>query len=157
GGACGPASPPPGRPACGRAGRPGGRCAKLRITAECARGAGSRACGPAGAQGGAVASGMGVLVAVGDPEGGGGETPNTVHIAAALGERGYRSLIIDLDPAAGAIKHLGVPVQSFAGTLELLTTSETPRTLAITEDMPRGVHLIPARPQLSELDSLLSK
>ena len=80
-----------------------------------------------------------------------------MHIAAALGERGYESLIIDLDPAAGATKHLGVPVQSFAGTLEMLTTRETPQTLAITEDMPPGVHLIPSRPQLSELDSLLSK
>ncbi len=100
---------------------------------------------------------MGILVAVGNQKGGVGKTTNTVHLAAALGERGYESLIIDLDPAAGATKHLGVPVQSFAGTLELLTTSETPRTLAITEDMPPGVHLIPARPQLSELDSLLSK
>jgi cellulose biosynthesis protein BcsQ len=66
-------------------------------------------------------------------------------------------LIIDLDPGAGATKHLGVPVQSFAGTLELLTTSETPQTLAITDGMPKGVHLIPSRTQLSELDTLLSK
>src|SRR5215467_12086491 len=97
---------------------------------------------------------MGALVAVGNQKGGVGKTTNTVHIAAALGERGYKCLIIDLDPAAGATKHLGVPVQSFAGTLELLTTSETPAALAIIEDMPPGVHLIPARPQLSELDSL---
>jgi chromosome partitioning protein len=100
---------------------------------------------------------LGVLIAVGNQKGGVGKTTNTVHIAAALGERGYKSLIIDLDPAAGATKHLGVPVQSFAGTLVMFTTRETPQTLALTEDMPQGVHLIPARPQLSELDSLLSK
>src|SRR5262247_3920401 len=100
---------------------------------------------------------MGIVIGVGNQKGGVGKTTNALHIAAALGERGYQNLIIDLDPAAGATKHLGVPVQSFAGTLELLTTSETPATLAITEDMPQGVHLIPARPQLSELDSLLSK
>ena len=86
---------------------------------------------------------LGVLIAVGNQKGGVGKTTNTVHIAAALGERGYKSLIIDLDPAAGATKHLGVPVQSFAGTLEMFTTRETPRTLALTEDMPHGVHLIP--------------
>src|SRR6516225_5717509 len=97
------------------------------------------------------------VIAVGNQKGGVGKTTNTVHIAAALGERGYKSLIIDLDPAAGATKHLGVPVQSFAGTLELLTTSETSETLAITEEMPRGVHLVPSRTQLSELDTLLSK
>jgi len=100
---------------------------------------------------------LGILIAVGNQKGGVGKTTNTVHVAAALGERGYRCLVIDLDPAAGATKHLGVPVQSFAGTLELLTTAETPQTLAITDEMPEGVHLIPARPQLSELDSLLSR
>src|SRR5436305_6078369 len=100
---------------------------------------------------------LGTLIAVGNQKGGVGKTTNTVHLAAALGEKGYEVLIIDLDPGAGATKHLGIPVQSFAGTLELLTTSETPRTLAIAEGMPKGVHLIPSRTQLSELDTLLSK
>jgi chromosome partitioning protein len=104
-----------------------------------------------------TATRLGVLIAVGNQKGGVGKTTTTVHLAAALGERGYRSLVIDLDPAAGATKHLGVPVQSYAGSLELLTTRETPQTLAIHEDMPRGVHLIPSRPQLAELDNLLSK
>src|SRR5262249_47489790 len=100
---------------------------------------------------------LGVLIAVGNQKGGVGKTTNCVHLAAALGERGYRCLILDLDPAAGATKHLGVPVHSFAGTLELLTTGETPQSLALAEGMPNGVHLIPSRPQLAELDTLLSK
>jgi chromosome partitioning protein len=85
------------------------------------------------------------------------KTTNTVHIAAGLGQKGYRCLIFDLDPAAGATKHLGVPENSFAGSLELLTTDETVESLAISERMPKGVHLIPSRPQLAELDTLLSK
>ncbi len=100
---------------------------------------------------------LGAVIAVGNQKGGVGKTTNTCHLAAALGEKGYRVLLIDLDPGAGATKHLGVPVQSFAGTLELLTTSETAETLVITEGMPRGVHLVPSRTQLSELDTLLSK
>ncbi len=100
---------------------------------------------------------LGILIAVGNQKGGVGKTTNTVHIAAALGQRGRKSLIIDLDPAAGATKHLGVPENSFAGSLELLSTDETVESLAITDKMPKGVHLIPSRPQLSELDTVLSK
>ena len=97
------------------------------------------------------------IIAIVNNKGGVGKTTNTLHIAAAMGMEGYRNLIIDLDPAAGATKHLGVPIQSFAGTLELLTTEETPQSLAIHEKMPKGVHLISSRTQLAELDSVLSK
>lgn len=97
------------------------------------------------------------IIAVGNQKGGVGKTSNTVHIAAALGEKGRRCLIIDLDPAAGSTKHLGIPQNSFAGTLELLTTEETVESLAITDNMPEGVHLVPSRTQLSELDTLISK
>jgi chromosome partitioning protein len=100
---------------------------------------------------------LGILIAVGNQKGGVGKTTNTVHVAAALGQRGYHCLIIDLDPAAGATKHLGIPVNSFAGSLELLSTDKTVENLAIAENMPQGIHLIPSRPQLSELDTLLSK
>ncbi len=99
----------------------------------------------------------GVVIAVGNQKGGVGKTTNTVHLAAALGQGGYSSLIIDLDPAAGATRHLGVPEQSFAGTLELLTNSDALGDLVLTEQMPHGVHLVAARPQLSELDVRLSK
>ncbi len=99
---------------------------------------------------------LGIVIGVGNQKGGVGETTNTVHFAAALGQRGYGCLIIDLDPAAGATKHLGVPENSSAGSLEPLTTDETVESLAITERLPKGVHLVPARPQLSELETLLS-
>ena len=100
---------------------------------------------------------LGAVIAVGNQKGGVGKTTNTVHLASALGERGFQCLVMDLDPAAGSTKHLGVPVNSFSGTLELLTTDETVEGLAVTENMPRGVHLIPSRPQLSEIDTLVSK
>lgn len=100
---------------------------------------------------------LGILIAVGNQKGGAGKTTNTVHLAAALGQRGYCCLIIDLDPGAGATKHLGVPENSFAGTLELLSTDETVDTLAIADKMPKGVHIVPSRAQLSELDTVLSK
>jgi len=100
---------------------------------------------------------LGILIAIGNQKGGVGKTTVTVNLAAALGVGGYRCLVIDLDPAAGATKHLGVSVKSFAGSLELLSTDEAVDALVITERMPKGVHLVPSRPQLSELDSQLSR
>lgn len=100
---------------------------------------------------------LGILIAVGNQKGGVGKTTVTVNLAAALGLGGYKCLIIDLDPAAGATKHLGIPVNCFAGTLELLTTDERLDVIALTDRMPKGVDLVAARPQLSELDTVLSK
>lgn len=99
----------------------------------------------------------GVVIAVGNQKGGVGKTTNTVHLAAALGLLGYSCLIIDLDPAAGATRHLGVPADSFAGTLEMLTSDETVDGLTVTSRLPAGVSLVPARSQLSEIDSVMSK
>lgn len=100
---------------------------------------------------------LGAVIAVGNQKGGVGKSTNTTHIAAALGQRGMQCLIIDLDPGAGSTKLLGVPVDSFSGSLELLTTDEGIDSLAITAKMPQGVHLIPSRVQLNEIDTQLSK
>ena len=100
---------------------------------------------------------LGVCLACGNQKGGVGKSTVAVHLAAALGLEGFQCLVVDLDPAAGATRHLGVPEASFAGTLELLTTDEHLAALVIEQDMPRNVHLVPARGQLAELDSLLSK
>ncbi len=100
---------------------------------------------------------LGFTITVGNAKGGVGKTTVTVHLAAALGLGGYRCLIIDLDSAAGATKHLGVQPDGFAGTLELLTTDEPIHALTITDGMPKNVSLIPSRTQLSELDVRLSR
>ncbi|MFN0133117.1 MAG: ParA family protein [Phycisphaerales bacterium] len=97
------------------------------------------------------------VIAIGNQKGGVGKTTNCVHLAAALGSTGDRCLVIDLDPAAGATKHLGVQQDSYAGSLELLTTDESPENFVITAGMPDGVHLIPSRTQLAEIETLLSK
>lgn len=100
---------------------------------------------------------LGILIAVGNQKGGTGKTTNTVNIAAALGQRGFKCLIIDLVPDAGSTRHFGIPLDSYAGSLELLTTNESVQSLALTEGLPRGVHLIPSRRQLAELHTLISK
>lgn len=100
---------------------------------------------------------LGIAIAIGNQKGGTGKSTTTVHLAAALGLRGYRCLVMDLDPSAGATRHLGVPGNSFAGALELLNNDERLANLVVVEGMPKNVELVPSRPQLAELEMLLSK
>lgn len=99
----------------------------------------------------------GIVITVANQKGGVGKSTNAVHLAAALGLGGHRCLIIDLDPAAGATRHLGVDANSYAGSLELLTGVDALDRLTIQDDLPPGVHLVPSRPQLCELETRLSR
>jgi chromosome partitioning protein len=100
------------------------------------------------------------IIAVGNQKGGVGKTTTTVHIAAALGEIGRHCLIIDLDMNQGATRHLGIPSESFLGAFEFLTGEEHIADVIITGDeadvqLPKNVHLIPARRNLEMIDKAL--
>jgi len=100
---------------------------------------------------------LGIVIAVGNQKGGVGKSTNTVHLAAALGLKGYRVLVLDLDPTAGATKLLGVETRGFEGTHELLLGQGTVSELCITENMPLNVSLVPARMELASLETQLAK
>jgi len=100
---------------------------------------------------------LATTIVIGNQKGGVGKSTNACHLAAALGERGRMVLVIDLDPHAGATKHLGVRPDRYAGSLELLAGEDTVGNLAIDEGMPAGVELIAARTELAELDRRVSK
>ena len=100
---------------------------------------------------------LATTIVIGNQKGGVGKSTNACHLAAALGERGRMVLVIDLDPHAGATKHLGVRPDCYAGSLELLAAEDEVDSLAVSEGMPAGVELIPARTELAQLDQRISK
>lgn len=79
-------------------------------------------------------------------KGGSGKTTTTVSLAAALGERGHRVLVIDLDPQGSATQWLGGQewplglVEYAAGGMRV--------TNIVVESTARGVDLIPTSPSL---------
>lgn len=103
----------------------------------------------------------GVVIAVGNQKGGCAKTTTAVHLAAAMGEKGYTTLVIDCDPHSGATKHFGIEPEAFGGTLELVVNDEDPRELALAKDLkegidlPKNVDLIPSRTELEKLDELI--
>jgi chromosome partitioning protein len=98
---------------------------------------------------------------VGNQKGGVGKTTNAVHLAAALGQKGRKCLVWDLDMNHGATLHLGVPPEAFDGTFMVLAEERQPEEVIIDEeepdvDLPPNVHLIPSSRELERLEAVLA-
>jgi len=100
------------------------------------------------------------VIAVGNQKGGVGKTTNTVHLAAALGELGYKVLVWDLDVNAGATLHFGIPPQAYSGTFHVLTGEREPEEVVIADDpdidLPENVHVISANRDLEKIGAVLA-
>src|SRR6516225_2918965 len=99
------------------------------------------------------------VIAAGNQKGGVGKTTNTVHIARALAERGYKCLIIDLDMNHGATRHFGVEPEAFLGSFEMLVGEEPAENLILSHadkeegvSLPENLDLIPAARKLEGID-----
>src|SRR5262245_63265221 len=89
---------------------------------------------------------LGVVIGCGNHKGGVSKSSSCTYLAAALGERKLRVLIIDCDPSGGATRIYGINGKSFAGTYELIVRPDPdPLSLAVTEGLPKNVSIIPAR------------
>ncbi len=102
------------------------------------------------------------IIAVGNQKGGVGKTTNTLHLAAALGELGKKSLIIDLDANCGSTRGLGLGTD-WLGAFEVLLGDQDPTDAIVTTDpgegteLPKNVDLIPARRNLEDFEAEFRK
>lgn len=98
------------------------------------------------------------VIAIGNQKGGVGKTSNTLHLAAALGELGKKSLVIDLDGNCGSTRGLGCGT-NWVGTFEVLLGNEEAQNVIVTTDpaegveLPKNVELLPARRNLEGFES----
>lgn len=82
------------------------------------------------------------IFAITNQKGGSGKTTTAVNLAAALGEKKRRILVIDLDPQASASQWLGIN-EAGKGLLEIFTNNaHLPELIQATQTV--GVDLVPA-------------
>src|SRR5437588_9828669 len=92
-------------------------------------------------------------IAVSNHKGGSGKTTTAVNLAACLGDRGQRVLLIDLDPQASASTWCGVhaPQRDIS---EAFLHGEALQTLVLGTAWP-GVDIVPTPPSLMGLEKAL--
>ena len=81
-----------------------------------------------------------MIVAVTNQKGGTGKTTTTISLGGALGELGFRVLVVDLDPQANATLHAGVVAEQQETTIwEAIKQAAEPQLGDVEEDSIRTI------------------
>jgi len=93
-------------------------------------------------------------IAITNQKGGSGKTTTAVNLASALGEKGKKVLVIDLDPQASATSWLGV-TDGGKGLLEVFTDNVNLSDVVEDTDVP-NVSLVPSSSWLLGVEKALA-
>ncbi|MCS7081438.1 MAG: ParA family protein [Bacteroidetes bacterium] len=95
-------------------------------------------------------------IALLNQKGGVGKTTTTFNVGSALARRGFRVLLVDLDPQAHLTYHAGIPAHELELTLlEVLTGEATLSEVVCLRN--EHLHLVPANLALSRAQKVLSE
>lgn len=95
-----------------------------------------------------------MILALANNKGGVGKTTTAVNLSAALALRGRRVLLVDMDAQCSASLSLGI--REARRTLADVLFNGAPARDAIEETQVQGLSLLPAHPDISNADVMLS-
>jgi len=89
------------------------------------------------------------VVAFANQKGGVGKTTSTVNTAVVLAARGYRVLLLDMDPQGNATSSLGIDKGNLDGSMYDVLVDEAPIPECIVADARRGLDVVPTTSALA--------
>lgn len=95
------------------------------------------------------------IVAIANQKGGCGKTTTAINLAAALGRRGKRVLLVDMDPQGHASLGLGQRSEERPGLYEVFLREVTIGEVIVADAAP-GVDLVPGTISLAAVEHLLA-
>lgn len=99
---------------------------------------------------------MGAIIAFANQKGGVGKTTSAINVAAALGKRGKKTLLIDLDPQGNATSGVGVAKKGLAATVYEVLIGQAEAKDAIVKTEFDNLYLMPSNMSLAGADSELA-
>ncbi len=95
------------------------------------------------------------VIAIANQKGGCGKTTTAINLAAGLGRKGLRVLLIDMDEQGHASLGLGVPAAALPGLYEVFVGSASLMDVILYNVVP-GVDLVPGANTLVRVEHLLA-
>jgi chromosome partitioning protein len=104
---------------------------------------------------------MGKIISIVNQKGGVAKTTTAINLSAAVGLRGYRTLLVDLDPQGNSTSGLGIDRREVKNCIYDLLINDAPFEVVVMPSEYRNLDLIPATIQLAgaevELVSAISR
>jgi len=92
---------------------------------------------------------MSKIYAIAMQKGGVGKTTSVVNVSAYLGSKGYRVLVVDMDPQANATSYFGFEKRKMNPSVYNLLVDEASYSDVIVEHKETTIRLLPANPDLA--------
>lgn len=92
---------------------------------------------------------MGKIVAVVNQKGGVGKTTTVINLSAALAEKGYKILIVDIDPQGNATSGCGILKNQVNATVYDVLVNDTPIQSVIYKAKHEKIDIVPSNMNLA--------